>query len=123
MTINEYLPGAGIASHCDSHAPFEEPLVSISLLSDIVMNFYDPQTKEQFGLVLPKRSAMIMTGKIRYYYEHQINERRVDRTDKGLLYRKLRLSITLRKLKQTAFCDCEYPLICDYKDRKEKVGI
>lgn len=46
MTINEYLPGAGIASHCDSHSPFEEALVSISLLSDIVMNFYDPEAKE-----------------------------------------------------------------------------
>ena len=63
MTVNEYLPGAGIASHCDSHSPFEEPLVSISLLSDIVMNFFNPETKENFSLVIPKNSALILTGK------------------------------------------------------------
>ena len=99
ITINEYLPGSGIASHCDSHAPFEEPLVSISLLSDIVMTFYNPENKETFGVVLPRKSALLLTGKARYLYEHQINEWRVDWTDNGLLYRKLRISLTFRRLK------------------------
>jgi alkylated DNA repair dioxygenase AlkB len=78
------------------------------------MTFFNPETKETFGVVLPKRSALLMTGKARYFYEHQINERRVDRTEKGLIYRKLRISLTFRRLKEKPFCDCNYPLTCDY---------
>lgn len=43
-TINEYKPGAGIPPHIDSHGPFEELLVSVSLFSDIVMSFLNPLT-------------------------------------------------------------------------------
>ena len=33
VTVNEYLPGQGIGPHVDAYDVFEEPLVSLSLLS------------------------------------------------------------------------------------------
>jgi alkylated DNA repair protein alkB family protein 8 len=39
LTINCYDPGDGIPSHFDTHSPFEEVFVSLSLLGNIVMEF------------------------------------------------------------------------------------
>lgn len=33
VTVNEYLPGQGIGPHVDAYDVFEEPLLSLSLLS------------------------------------------------------------------------------------------
>jgi alkylated DNA repair protein alkB family protein 8 len=37
MTINDYFPGDGIPPHFDTHSPFEEYFVALSILSGIVM--------------------------------------------------------------------------------------
>lgn len=39
MTINDYKAGDGIPPHYDTHSPFEEIFVAISLGSQTVMGF------------------------------------------------------------------------------------
>lgn len=39
LTINNYNPGDGIAPHFDTHSPFEEKIVIVSLGSGLVMSF------------------------------------------------------------------------------------
>ncbi|KAH7731462.1 Protein ALKB-8 [Aphelenchoides avenae] len=42
VTVNVYgEPGQGIPSHVDTHSAFEEPILSVSLHSDVVMEFKD----------------------------------------------------------------------------------
>lgn len=40
LTVNIYEPGGGIPPHVDSHSPFEESIASLSLGSDIVIEFW-----------------------------------------------------------------------------------
>ncbi len=39
LTVNDYMPGQGIPPHVDTHSPFEEIFVSLSLKSGVSMNF------------------------------------------------------------------------------------
>lgn len=39
LTINDYFAGNGIPAHFDTHSPFEEVFISVSLLSGIVIEF------------------------------------------------------------------------------------
>lgn len=39
MTINDYFSGDGIPAHFDTHSPFEEHFVAISMLSGLVMDW------------------------------------------------------------------------------------
>ena len=39
VTVNEYLPGQGIAAHVDTHEAFGHTLLSLSLVSGVVMDF------------------------------------------------------------------------------------
>lgn len=107
-TVNEYKPGAGIPPHTDSHAPFEEILISISLFSDIVMTFENPETQKTFSVLIPRRSAIVLTGEIRYLWKHSISARKVDRLENGLLFRRTRYSLTFRKTREKPSCDCNY---------------
>ena len=105
-TINEYKPGAGIPPHTDSHAPFEELLLSVSLFSDIVMTFENPSNLETFSVLVPRRSAIVFTKEIRYLWKHSIAARKVDRLSNGLLFRRTRYSLTYRKTKDEPNCNC-----------------
>lgn len=120
VTVNEYKPGAGIPPHIDSHAPFEEALVSISLLSDIVMSLKNAETGAEVHVLLPARSALVLTGESRYLWKHSIADRKIDKLDSGLLFRKTRLSLTYRRLKKVPFCNCSYPSVCDFQKEKAK---
>lgn len=120
VTVNEYKPGAGIPPHIDSHAPFEEALVSISLLSDIVMSLKNTATGAEVHVLLPARSALVLTGEARYLWKHSIADRKIDKLDSGLLFRKTRLSLTYRRLKKVPFCDCAFPAVCDFQREKAK---
>lgn len=120
ITINEYKPGAGIPPHVDSHAPFEEPIISVSLFADIVMTFKNLETSEEIHIFLPKRSALVLTGEIRYLWSHTIASRKIDRVEKELLFRRTRLSLTYRITKPKNFCDCKFPTHCDYQKTKKQ---
>lgn len=54
------LRSEGIPPHCDTHSCFEGPIVSLSLGSDIVMDFRQGETI--CSIVLPARSLLVMDG-------------------------------------------------------------
>lgn len=71
VTVNIYEPGQGIPPHVDTHSAFEEPIVSLSLLSDVVMEFRDcANVKAVRNAFLPARSLMVMTGASRFRFKH-----------------------------------------------------
>lgn len=74
--INEYPPGAPIGWHRD--APQYDVVAGISLLSDCRMRFRryrrseGPRRVATHELLLPRRSAYLMTRESRTAYEHHI---------------------------------------------------
>lgn len=88
LTVNRYLPGQGklreiycaslniltflscidflpgIPPHVDTHSVFEDPIISLSLLSDVVMDFRDNSGKK-VPVLLPQRSLAIISGESR----------------------------------------------------------
>ncbi|XP_032141588.1 alkylated DNA repair protein alkB homolog 8 isoform X2 [Sapajus apella] len=132
MTINQYEPGHGIPAHIDTHSAFEDEIISLSLGSEIVMDFKHPDGIT-VPVMLPRRSLLVMTGESRYLWTHGITCRKFDTVqasgsqksgiitsdvgDITLSKRGLRTSFTFRKVRQTP-CNCSYPLVCD-SQRKE----
>ena len=114
LTINEYKPGDGIGSHVDTPSAFSDGLISISLNSDIVMEFRrvrreaDSEKKETDPagdrklVYLPPRSLLLMSGPARYEWEHYIVTRMTDTHNGKVLPRGLRVSLTLRTAIDTA---------------------
>jgi alkylated DNA repair protein alkB family protein 8 len=116
FTVNLYKPGNGIPPHVDSHAPFLEPVVSLSLLSSVVITFKNLSGEEEKHVVLPARCLMVMTGEARYNWTHCIANRKMDRVDsKGTVFRELRVSLTYRGVKDEYKCECNFPKGCDYE--------
>lgn len=119
LTINCYDPGDGIPSHFDTHSPFQEMFVSLSVLGDIVMEFesYRKDTKQ---ILLRKRSLVIFSGEgtqlgdnlARFAWKHAITPRKMDKINTKIEYRSRRLSLTFRKIKYTP-CTCPYYFYCD----------
>ena len=110
-TVNDYAPGQGIPPHVDSHSPFEEVFVAISLLSGVVMSFRN-QKLEQKHLYFPRRGVVVFQGEGRYAWYHSIATRKLDKVEGKIKFRKRRISLTFRKTKQTP-CQCLYPVFCD----------
>ena len=67
-TVNRYFPGQGIPPHVDNHECCDDTIMSLSLLSDVVMNFTDLESKKMIPVNLPRRSLMVMTGRTRYAF-------------------------------------------------------
>jgi len=97
IIVNEYLPGQGISKHIDSPM-FDEPVVSLSLLSSCVMNFI--RDKQKLPLLLERRSLLIMTGESRWSWYHEIPSRKYDDVENIKVPRKRRVSLTFRVLKK-----------------------
>ncbi|XP_061399762.1 alkylated DNA repair protein alkB homolog 8-like [Musca vetustissima] len=117
LTVNAYEPGQGIPPHVDTHSAFLDPILSLSLESDVVMEFR--KGLEKRSVVLPRRSLLIMSGEARYDWTHGITPRILDvvMTANGNLStrrRSKRTSLTFRKLRR-APCNCNFPLLCDTK--------
>ncbi|GFS55196.1 alkylated DNA repair protein alkB homolog 8 [Trichonephila clavipes] len=119
LTVNHYLPGQGIPPHIDTHSPFEDGIVSISLESQVVMDFYGPE-KECIPVLLPRRSALIMLGESRYLWKHGITPRKTDiimchdgdKSKLTLSQRSARISFTFRIIRNGE-CHCEFKEQCD----------
>ena len=101
-TVNRYEPGQGIPAHIDTHSCCTETILSLSLCSDVVMNFVPPVggTSTAFNMqgdasdsieannalnysgsipvLLPRRSLLIMSGESRYAFTHGIAIRQFD---------------------------------------------
>lgn len=93
LIINEYEPGQGIYPHIDSTDSFKDGIISISLGSDIIMDFIRGDDKKE--LVLHRRSMLCLHGDARYKWRHGIVPRKSDNGVK----RSKRISLTFRKMK------------------------
>ncbi len=92
LIINEYMPGQGIFPHIDDPVSFEDGIVSLSLESDIIMDFIRDTKKH---VMLKRRSVIVLHGDARYKWKHGITARK---SDFGLK-RSRRVSLTFRKMK------------------------
>ncbi|KAL4508572.1 hypothetical protein ABPG72_003876 [Tetrahymena utriculariae] len=111
LTINDYYPGDGIAPHFDTHSPFEEKIVIVSLNSGIVMSFKSYKNEEKH-LFLPPRSILVLSGEVRYAWFHSIASRKVDKVEGDFNFRRRRVSLTFRTV-QFKPCRCAYPFFCE----------
>jgi len=114
LTINEYIPGVGIASHCDTHSAFTDCIAVVSLLADITMDFISDDSSRKVHVCIPRRSLFLMTGEARYGWRHSIAARKSDRDFlTGMLKeRSRRVSLTYRNCTKK-MCQCEYTTLCD----------
>ncbi|XP_036331330.1 alkylated DNA repair protein alkB homolog 8 [Rhagoletis pomonella] len=114
LTVNIYQPGQGIPPHVDTHSAFLEPILSLSLCSDVVMDFR--RGIDRRPLKLLRRSMLVMSGASRYDWTHGITPRTLDvvPTESGLTVtkRSQRISLTFRRLRRGP-CDCAFPTLCD----------
>ncbi|KAG9283872.1 hypothetical protein AMEX_G2701 [Astyanax mexicanus] len=127
LTVNQYQRGQGIPPHVDTHSPFEDTILSLSLGAKTVMDFRHPDG-QAVAVVLPGRSLLVMKGESRYLWTHGITPRKFDvvpaSEDEGsgvvtsdlsnltLSRRGTRTSFTFRKIRHSP-CDCAYPSVCD----------
>ncbi|CAB0011783.1 unnamed protein product [Nesidiocoris tenuis] len=113
LTVNHYFPGQGIPAHVDTHSAFEDPILSLSLSADTVMEFKRPGS--HYMVVLPRRSLLVMSGESRYAWTHSIAARKNDIVLNGGLHTKergVRVSFTFRRIRKTP-CDCDFHQFCD----------
>ena len=99
MIVNEYLPGQGIAPHIDCEPCFEDTVISISLLSPIIMDFAKVKSSEKASVLLEPRSLVVIADDSRYKWTHGIASRKFDTFKGNKFERRLRLSLTFRKVK------------------------
>ncbi|KAL3075481.1 hypothetical protein niasHS_011988 [Heterodera schachtii] len=124
ITVNVYEPGQGIPLHLDAHSAFEEPIYSLSLLSDVVMEFRDcANSARRASAHLPRRSILSLCGDVRYRHKHGILTRQYDvhPSSNRLLKRQRRISITFRTVRRLP-CQCPYVEFCDW-DRAGRLRI
>lgn len=104
MIVNEYKPGQGIAPHVDHVKFFADGIASISLGSDVMMDFINTSTLPKGAPVgslkkqgvLSRRSVLSMHGVARYKWRHGIAQRM---SDPVCGKRGRRVSLTFRKMK------------------------
>lgn len=115
MTVNKYEPGQGIPPHVDTHSAFEDPIMSLSIGSDVVMEFRKKDAT--VAVQLPRRSVLIMSEESRYGWTHGITPRMTDivPTTQGLTVKRrgTRISCTFRKIQPVPRCNCNFPELCD----------
>jgi alkylated DNA repair dioxygenase AlkB len=74
----EYRPGARIGWHIDATS-FGDTILGVSLGSRCPMRFRHKVKKKVWSLDLDPRSLVVMTGPVRYDYEHEIPRVKEDR--------------------------------------------
>jgi hypothetical protein len=139
VTLNEYVAGRGISPHVDTHAGFEDGIVSLSLGADIVMELA-PKSEECAGnnaggdtgdadevgvgndnvvadatrhIVLPRRSLLVLRGEARFAWTHGIAARKTDFIDGKVVARGRRVSATFRVVRRAGRpCRCPWPSQC-----------
>lgn len=96
LIVNEYLPGQGIFPHVDNVKSFEDGIVSLSLGSDIIMDFtHNLESSKKKEILLSRLSIIALHRDARYKWRHGITARKTDNKIK----RKRRISLTFRKMK------------------------
>jgi alkylated DNA repair protein alkB family protein 8 len=67
---------------------------------------------EQRHIYLPERSLVVFAGEGRYAWQHSIAQRKLDKVEDQLVFRRRRISLTFRRIKKTP-CKCAFPFYCD----------
>lgn len=101
VIINEYFAGQGIAPHVDCEPCFGDTILSLSLGSACIMDFYDLHSEMIHHQVLEPRSLVVMKREVRYEWKHGISGRKSDKINGKRLSRKRRISLTFRKVIST----------------------
>jgi len=122
LTVNEYHPGQGIASHIDTKNCFGPMIFILNLGSGITMRLQNREdtatspapfphptttttTTEAYlsntgikkFLWLPRRSLLLLRGAARYDWSHGIAARLSDKVNGTLIPRERRVSLTFRQ--------------------------
>jgi alkylated DNA repair dioxygenase AlkB len=93
--INEYIPPLGIAPHKD-YGAFGPIVACVSLGSDVVMDFSEPEKKLRVPMHVPARSFWKIEGEARSKWLHGIAPRLSDLIAGEKRLRERRISITFR---------------------------
>jgi alkylated DNA repair dioxygenase AlkB len=98
LIINEYKPGQGIANHVDCEPCFGDTIISISLGSSCVMDFINLRTRQKVEVMLESGSLVVLSGEARHNWTHGIAQRKTDNFKGMKTERRLRISMTFRKV-------------------------
>lgn len=98
IIVNEYQPGQGIAHHIDHPKIFGAQIASLSLQSNIQMDFVNTKNAKNAHVYLKRRSLVILEDEARYAYTHGITARKSDVVSTIRVPRGTRISITFRSL-------------------------
>ncbi len=98
--INEYVPPQGIGPHTD-YGDFGPAVACVSLGSDIVMDFRNPEFGSRVPVVVPARSLWVIAGEARWKWTHGIAPRLTDVIEGERRPRSRRVSITFRTARDT----------------------
>lgn len=98
LIINNYEIGEGISMHVDCEPCFTDTIISLSLLSDIVMDFKRLNSNQKENILLQIGSLLVISGDARYKYEHGIAQRKSDMFNERKRDRQRRISMTFRKV-------------------------
>ena len=124
LTCNEYLPGVGISSHCDTHSAFGDFIPVVSLLTPITFDMVaGPEvtsSERKVSLWIEPRSLLIMSGESRYGWKHSISKRIADIDPMNCkTLRSRRISLTFREVLRDKPCKCVYETLCDTRNPPE----
>ena len=98
LIINNYQAGEGIAMHVDCEPCFTDTIISLSLLSDINLDFKNLITHKKNALLLKRKSLLVIRDNARYSYQHGIAQRKSDNFNEQKRIRRRRISLTFRKV-------------------------
>ncbi|KAM0792764.1 hypothetical protein ACM66B_002538 [Microbotryomycetes sp. NB124-2] len=104
VIMNLYKPGQGISRHVDLPSRYGDGIVGVSLCGSTVMEFERDSTVH--ALLLRPGDVYVLSGEARWDWKHGIAHRLQDLVSDGddayELYRRTRMSITLRRMKNGA---------------------
>ena len=95
VIVNAYEVGEGISAHTDHVRLFGGKIASLSLMSDIEMEFQ--KNGEKIKIWLEKNSLVVLEGIARYEWTHCIVARKSDLINGKRVNRRKRISITFRR--------------------------
>jgi alkylated DNA repair dioxygenase AlkB len=97
VIVNEYEPGQGISPHTDRTTCFGPVIASLSLGSDVVMDFNDGKGRSG-SLLLSRCSMLVLRGAARSEWRHGIAHRQRDVINATTVQRRRRVSLTFRSI-------------------------
>lgn len=103
IIVNRYLPGEGIGKHRDHYPIFGRDVATLSLGSDIDMQFEpykDLVEGEPLVVRLSVGSILVFGGDARMNWSHEIKKRKTDLVNGKKVNRGTRISITFRHVNE-----------------------